>query len=306
MKFGQGYFGRTQQDDRLASDGHITCYSIVLVNLEKRDAMMFHVWEGGYNGLSPAQKDALEDFLKPLGRKVAVIAEGTESSPARWVGKELAKAGIEVLDLMHFDTGHMRWSADFDPATRRYRIEDERGKVFYDGVPLPDYAGPPKDEAGLSDAERRLHKLQRFANPRTGDLPRDAIRILDELMNRTPVSWKSESKVDGSLLYDFMESRAKAAGFSDYCEYLEADRANFVKAEPQEMVLRKIGGAAPKLRQRFKDAGRDFRKVHVTPAAVVELLKDYPRVFDRFVEKLEAERKNKKQPAAKAPRRAVI
>ncbi|MEZ0225501.1 MAG: hypothetical protein ACAH83_13180 [Alphaproteobacteria bacterium] len=301
--FGQGFGARTHDLEGLESPGHITCYSVVLVNLEKRDVMMFHVWEGGYDGLSPAQKDMLEDFSASLGKKVAVIAEGGRSSPSRWTAREFTDAGIEVLEALTLDSGDMRWSACFEPKTRRYKLEDERGKVLYDGIPIPDYEEAPLTEKGLSDMERRVQRLKPFAG-RNGDLPAQAVKILDAHLERARTTWKSDMNVGSRLLNDFMNARAKAAGFDDYCDYLDANRDNFVKAAPAEMVLRKISGAAPPLRKRFRDAGRDFRKVHITPDAVAELLKDHPRVFDRFVEQLAAQKEAKKKPAA-TPAQAV-
>jgi len=88
-----------------------------------------------------------------------------------------------------------------------------------------------------------------------------------------------------------MEARAAKAGFDNYSDYLGADRKNFVDVDPQngEMVLRKIGSPHDSIRQRFQKAGRSFAKVRVTPEAIVELLKDYPVVIDKFTAMLAAQ-----------------
>ena len=284
MKIGQASSGIIDSGS-ISSDGHITCYNVVIVNREKRKALMCHVWEGGHNGFSFSQMENLKRFSSELGDKVAFIVEGTRSSPSIGVVRELQKRDIEVLPVKKLKTDGARWNVDFDLEQQRITVTDEYGKLNYQETPFPPFVETPKSERGLSDQERILQKLSQHIDPETKELTpkaQEEFKRILELPNPNDFG----SRVSGAVLNSCVNQRAIVAGFDNYHDYFEANPNNFTNVAPDspELVLRKIMGGAGK--SRFEKVGVDFDTVKMTPQAVMELLKDFPELLIRYTKSL--------------------
>lgn len=286
IHFGQGAAYLSKNGGSLKTSSHITCYNVTLLNLENHESAMFHVWEGGYNGLSSQQKEVLKEFLQPYGKKVAIIVEGERSSPSHYLQDLLIKAGVDVLDIIYLKSGNMRWNACFDPSSCELYIDDENGKVLYQGVPFPKHEKVLSAERKIPDTQKRARQLDPYVSL-AGELSKDALHQLKISMDRPPLFEEGES-VYSTLLQIFVKARAHAAGFQDYCDYFDADDNNFTNIDPQslELVLRKLSNPEDSLKNRFKAAGLDLDEVYITPEVVVTLLKDYPATFENFVQSL--------------------
>ena len=283
----QGGAARSEGADTLSSEGHITCYNVVILDLETRDALMLHVWEGGYGGLSDRQRTHLTAFRKLLGEKVAFVTEGERSTPSICVRRDLESEGIQVLPLLKVPTGGLRWNIAFDPKERRLTVEDEKGGLHYSDVPFPQYKAIPTDEQGLTDEQRLVLQLGKYANQETGALDGPVVDHLRMMLHKTSVP-PEYRPLGSSLLYNFVTVRAKAAGYDNYHDYFEASRTHFVDiplGDP-ELTLRKIQGVPENVVGRFQAAGIDFDAVSVTPQTVITLLKDYSEVAQLFISQL--------------------
>lgn len=126
MKIGQAS-SEIIDNGSISSDGHITCYNVIVVNREKHKALMLHVWEGG-GWLTFEQMEKLKRFSSELGDKVGFIVEGERSSPSGATVKELQRRGIEVLPVKKLKTAGARWNVDFELATQQVTVTDEYGR----------------------------------------------------------------------------------------------------------------------------------------------------------------------------------
>lgn len=278
---GQGFSRIAAPGEKLKSTNHITCYNVMVVNLEKGTSYMAHVWEGGYNGMSPQQIEMLKTFTPTLGRQVALIVEGARSSPSQWVRRDLEKLGIEVLPLIQVDSSNMRWDVDYDPAQRHVKVTDERGKLLYEGTPFPPFEEIPAAEKGLSDSERLFRALHCIEDPKTKEITKEGQSILLSVLKRRDLEQK--------MRREQLDERAVAAGYENYCDYMEADRNNFIDVAPDspELMLRFLTGNVHFFNRYLQKKG-NRKRVSVTRQKVMALFKNHPAELKEFVQEAQA------------------
>lgn len=131
-----------------------------------------------------------------------------------------------------------------------------------------------------------VYILSQHVDPQTHELNRGVIEKFKRILE-SPNPDTLRGEIASSLLYQYVQKRALAAGFDDYHDYFEASSNNFtdVAADSPELVLRKLMGRAGMAR--FEENGIDFDKVKVNPEVVIQLLADYPDLLALFVNSLD-------------------
>lgn len=135
ITFGQGECA-TSSETPLFSDRHDNCHAVIVYNTDKREALMLHVWEGAWNGLSAEQVSAAEQFMAKPGRKIAVRIVGSYSilhdqAPEHSAKSQLQKMGLDFTDDVDVRTGEDKWSARFDPKECELVVATDEGKVLH-------------------------------------------------------------------------------------------------------------------------------------------------------------------------------
>lgn len=280
MKIGAGESGIIESGT-VASGRHDVCYNVIILNLEKRKALMFHVWVEKYGGLSYRQKEDLNKFSKELGDKVALPIRGSDSNFAGDTIQKLQEKGIEVLPTLKLSTKGLSFNVDFLLEDRKVTVTDRLGNILYEGTPFPPFQEIEIEDFALNDHERLVKKLSLHTDPATGELDAEAQKELNIILGQCDEMGSLEIK----LMRIFMTERAAAAGFKNYDAYFNADSRNVTKIRPDslELVLRKLGGDWS---EEFIKAGIDFDAVKITPSAIVEILADCPKALDQFIKAL--------------------
>jgi hypothetical protein len=287
LEVNQGFSKVATSDQILASYGHVTCYNVIVLNLEKQTAYMAHIWGDLHDGFSPSQQRDLEKFNGALGKKVAMIVEGSRSSGYLGSELELKKLGIDVLDIIHLkNEPGTRWGIVFNPKTRQINAMDHKSKQLYVGCPFPDFVEPPPEESGLSDEQRIRLKLTPFVDPKTGELSQRGQERLSQLLDETRYDETQQRSdlINNILRSSFIAKRAKDAGFKDIDSYVEADPNNLCDISPGslELVFRKLQGNEAFL-QRCKKANHS---ISITLDKIMELFKDYPDILIQLADQL--------------------
>lgn len=125
---------RSSSDEKLLSEDHDTCHCIIAYNRSTGEALMFHVWEYNYDGLSEQQKIDAHRFMEISGDKIALRLVSDRSSvnpdPKRQAKEQLKAMGLTFLDDIPVGAQKVNWDVSFDPQTREAEVIS-RGGVMH-------------------------------------------------------------------------------------------------------------------------------------------------------------------------------
>ncbi len=127
---------KTGNDGVIISNGHLTCFNIIVMNLKTGAAMMNHVCECKHKGLSLSQVESLEIFSQIQGKKVALIIQGSRAERSPHAMQELKNRHIQTLPIMKLQSGVLCWNVEFDINNRYLIATDENQKILYEGNPF--------------------------------------------------------------------------------------------------------------------------------------------------------------------------
>jgi hypothetical protein len=288
LSFGQGAAKTSENGETLQSGSHMTCYSLMLLNLETRKAQMHHVWEGEYNGFSPEQRDEFSAFMRDLGKIVAVIVEGDRSRVSYNTRYVLVDNDIELVQVHRIDANGAWWSSEFKPHERQVKISlTNEGTTLYEGTPFPKFEEVPESERDLSIRERLVSMLTPYVDLETGELPTRGIEVLKNLLGIVNGKPRYEGMYT-AFFNEHLKKRAQAAGFDNFQDYVEADRSNFYKIPPQnpEWVLRKLIGIPSTLPEHFRHAAENTK---ITASLLADMFEAHPRQILKLINLMDKE-----------------
>lgn len=271
----------------LRSENFTTCICLLILNLEKQndpgtDYMQMHHVVGGC--LQDEQRAAMKEFSRQPGRKMAIAVEGSRAYPLDSYRDDLQDCGISFLQAWPVKTGSEYWHIDVLPEKGEVTVTSELpAKTFY---PFPERYDAPAEVRGLSMEDRLTVLLRRQGTTSDGLLTEDMRNALQNFMEK--VSGEDPNNgyrpLMSRLFDDYTLERARQAGFSDWTDYMEADRHNFTRipAGSPEWALRALHAGEAGL-ERFAREGIDLKNYPIKPEDVVALFKGRLHLLDRFI-----------------------